>query len=147
MKGGGHEAVCQQECWASKRVDWGVLLGDGNECQRGRWPRKGEGGGWIVRSHIGWGGERNIFIRVWKPLPSRHVLKTLRESSKGENPKKTISASGELRPLHLNRGSASSSLKPSNKVHPLSSNKVHPLFDTLVTFDISLRLATYLFDI
>jgi len=23
---------------------------------------------WIVRSHIGWGGEESFFIRVWKPL-------------------------------------------------------------------------------
>ena len=31
-------------------------------------------------------GEENEtpFIRVWKPLPIRHVLKTLRESSKGK---------------------------------------------------------------
>ena len=34
-----------------------------------------------VRSHNGWGGERNT-IRVWKPLPNRHVLKTLWESPK-----------------------------------------------------------------
>ena len=36
--------------------------------------------GWIVRSQ-----------RMWEPLPSRHILKTLRGS-----PKMTISASGEL---------------------------------------------------
>ena len=41
--------------------------------------------GWIVRSHIGWRGERSIFfIRVWKPILSRHVLKTLRGSSEGK---------------------------------------------------------------
>ena len=49
-----------------------------------------------VRSHIGWGGERNILIRVWKSLPSRRVLKTLRGSSK-----RTISASGELGLLQM----------------------------------------------
>ena len=33
-----------------------------------------------------WLGEENetFFIRGWKPLPSRRVLKTLRESSKGK---------------------------------------------------------------
>ena len=35
-----------------------------------------------VRSHIGWGGERNIPYKVWKPLPSRSILKTLRGSPK-----------------------------------------------------------------
>ena len=36
------------------------------------------------------------FIRAWKPLPSRRVLKTLRGSPKGESPKRTIFASGGL---------------------------------------------------
>ena len=40
--------------------------------------------GWIVRSHICWRGEQSIFIRVWKPLPSRRVLKTLRGSLEGK---------------------------------------------------------------
>ena len=50
----------------------------------------------IVRSHISWGEERlwdpisvaweneTFFVRVWKPLPSKRVLKTLRGSSKGK---------------------------------------------------------------
>ena len=43
------------------------------------------------------GEENEVFIiRVWKPLPSRRVLKTLRES-----PKTTISASGRLEPLQM----------------------------------------------
>ena len=68
-------------------------------------------------------GNKVFFVRVWKPLPSRRVLKTLRGSSKGvqigqfllqwaravtihislsegklekETPKRTISASGGL---------------------------------------------------
>ena len=47
-------------------------------------------GGWTVMSHIGWGGEQTTicfkalrgspkrekpFIMVWKPAPSKHVLK------------------------------------------------------------------------
>ena len=40
--------------------------------------------GWIVRSHIGWGGERSILYKVWKPLPSRCILKTFRENPKGK---------------------------------------------------------------
>ena len=35
-------------------------IGEGNECQRGCWALKG---GWIVRSHVGWGGERNILYK------------------------------------------------------------------------------------
>ena len=43
-------------------------------------------------------GERNeaFFTRVWKPLPNRRVLKTLRE-----NPKRTMSASRGLELLQL----------------------------------------------
>ena len=44
----------------------------------------GPEGGSIVRSHVGWGGERNIQIRVWKPLPSRRVLKTLKGTLRGK---------------------------------------------------------------
>ena len=39
---------------------------------------------WIVRSHIGWRCERNFFIRVWRPLHNRYVLKILKGSSKVE---------------------------------------------------------------
>ena len=35
------------------------LIGEGNECQRGRWPRRG----WIVRPHINWGKERSILYK------------------------------------------------------------------------------------
>ena len=61
----------------------------------------GSEGGWIGGSHVNGGrervsashwvpntsiGEENeaFFIRVWKPLPSRHVLKTLRRNPKGK---------------------------------------------------------------
>ena len=38
-----------------------------------------------ARSHIVWGVERNIaFVRIWKPLPSKRVLKTLREAQAGK---------------------------------------------------------------
>ena len=36
-------------------------IGQRNKCQRGRWSPKG--GGWIVRSHTGWGGERNTLYK------------------------------------------------------------------------------------
>ena len=39
----------------------------------------GPEGGWIMRSHNGWGGERNTFT-----LPNRRVLKTLRGNPKGK---------------------------------------------------------------
>ena len=40
-------------------------------------------GGRIVRSHIGWGGERNILYKGVKTTPSRCVLKTLRGNPRG----------------------------------------------------------------
>ena len=76
----------------------------------------GHEGGWIVRSHIDWREERVLartlsptlvgeeneafLIRVWKSLPSKHVLKTLRGSVKWKSPKRTISVSGGLGRLH-----------------------------------------------
>ena len=46
-------------------------------------------------------GEENetLFIRVWKPLPSRHVLKNVERKLEREIPKIVISASGEFRRL------------------------------------------------
>ena len=41
-------------------------------------------------------GNKTFFIRVWRPLPNKCVLKTLRES-----PKKTIFASGGLGLLQM----------------------------------------------
>ena len=43
-------------------------------------------------------GEENetLFIRVWKPVPRRRILKTLRGNPKGKSSKRTISASGRL---------------------------------------------------
>ena len=54
-------------------------IGEGNECQRGRWAPKG-GGLWDPTS-VEEENETSL-IKVWKPLPSRRVLKTLRESLK-----------------------------------------------------------------
>ena len=42
-----------------------------SESERGRWLEEG----WIARSHIGWGGNETFFTKVWKPLPSKRVLK------------------------------------------------------------------------
>ena len=53
-------------------------------------PTSPKGGGLRESTLIGEGNE-TFLIRVRKPLPNRHVLKTLRGS-----PKKTISASGGL---------------------------------------------------
>ena len=33
-------------------------------------------GGWIVMSHIGWEENKPPFISVWKPSPSRRILKS-----------------------------------------------------------------------
>ena len=37
---------------------------------------------YFVRFYIGWSGERNNFIRVWKPLRDICILKALRERGK-----------------------------------------------------------------
>ena len=52
----------------------------------------------LVRDLISVGEENEAFliIRVWKPLPNRHNLKTLRGS-----PKRTISTRGELGLLQM----------------------------------------------
>ena len=42
----------------------------------------GPEGGWIVRSHISWGGERNVLYKGVEPLSSRQVLKTMRGNPK-----------------------------------------------------------------
>ena len=41
-------------------------IGEMNECQRGRWAPKG---GWIVMSHIGWGGEQKHPLKGCGNLP------------------------------------------------------------------------------
>ena len=63
---------------------------------------------WIVRSHIGWGGVRNILYKGVKTSSSIRILKTLRES-----PKRTISANGVLEPLNHTPTSAQITFKES----------------------------------
>ena len=53
-----------------------------------------------VRSHVGWGGEQNIFfIRAWKPLPNKK--KNLEGKPGSKNTKRTISPSGWLGALQM----------------------------------------------
>ena len=42
-----------------------------------------------------------FFIRVWKPLPSKCILKNLEGKSERESPKRTISTSGGLGLLQM----------------------------------------------
>ena len=63
-------------------------------------------------------GEENeaLFIRVWKPLPSRHIWKPWGKP-KRKSPKRTISASGGFGPLQMvseldNRWCASEEAEP-----------------------------------
>ena len=67
-----------------------TLIGKKNECERGRWPRwDGLWGRWPRWDGL-WDStsdrEENetFFVRVWKPLPSKRILKILRESLKGK---------------------------------------------------------------
>ena len=41
-------------------------------------------GEWIVRSHVGWGGERIIVYKGVETSPNRHVLKTLKGDLRGK---------------------------------------------------------------
>ena len=56
----------------------------------------GPEGGWIVRSHIGWGGERSIFYKDVETSPKQTRFKNLERNFKRKNPKRTISISGGL---------------------------------------------------
>ena len=78
-RGDGHKVVCQQGHWISKGGGLEVphRLKKGTSASEDAGPRRG----WIVRSHIVWRGEQSIFIMVWKPLPSRHVLKNFEGKS------------------------------------------------------------------
>ena len=58
-----------------------------NKCPRERWVLKG--GGLCDLTSVREENETS-FIRVWKPLPNRRVLKTLRESSKEKVQKNNI---------------------------------------------------------
>ena len=59
-----------------------ISIGGRKECQRGRWALKG--GGWIVMSHIGWGGEQNTIYNGVETFPWQTRFKALRGSSKGK---------------------------------------------------------------
>ena len=69
------------------RLGESTSIGEENECQQGRWSPK--------EVSV---GEKNVafFISMWKLLPSKCVLKTLRKS-----PKRIIYASGGLGPLQI----------------------------------------------
>ena len=58
--------------WAPKGGGFGG--GPASNWRKERVPARtlGPEGGWIVMSHIGWGGEQNT---EWKPSPSKRVLK------------------------------------------------------------------------
>ena len=50
---------------------------------------------------MGWGRERNILLRVWKPHFSRRIFKTFKGKPKRESSKKTILASSGLELLQM----------------------------------------------
>ena len=52
-----------------------------------------------MRFHVGWRGNGAFLTRVWKSLPSRRVLKTVRLTTIRNGPKQTISASSEFEML------------------------------------------------
>ena len=54
----------------------------------------------VVRSHIGWRGERNIIYKGVETSPSQTCFKPCGEARK-EKPKKTISSSGGLGLLQM----------------------------------------------
>ena len=63
--------------WIEGHIDWRMEQVPARTLDPEDW--------WIVRSHIDWGGERNIFfIKVWKLYLADNVLKTSGRSSKGK---------------------------------------------------------------
>ena len=52
--------------------------------------------GWIVRSHIGWRGERNVPLKGVETSPKHTCFKTVRLTTIHIKPKRTISTSNEL---------------------------------------------------
>ena len=96
---GGHEVVCQQGRWA--RRGWiGRSHIDGRR-ERVAVRTLGPEGGWIVRSYISWGGERNTLYKGVETSPSQTCFKNLEGNPKRESLKRTIS-SGGLRVLYNN---------------------------------------------
>ena len=59
----------------------------------------GTEGGWIVRSHIGWGREQSIFYKGVETSPYQTHFKNLEGRRGREISKRTISTSGGLGPL------------------------------------------------
>ena len=59
---GGHEAVYHLGCWASK----GGGSKGSTQIQEGNDEDAGPGERWIVRSHLAWGGERDILYKGGK---------------------------------------------------------------------------------
>jgi len=54
-----------------------------------------------MRSHINWGGERNILYKGVETSPQQTCFKNLEGKPERESPKRTISASGGLGLLHI----------------------------------------------
>ena len=54
-------------------------------------------GEWIVRSHIGWRGKRNIPYKSVKTSPREDAFLKTEGKPERESPKRTISTSGGLR--------------------------------------------------
>ena len=75
-------------------MDWGVphRLDKGTSAARTLGPE----GGWIVRSHIDCGGERNILYMGVESSPLQTRFKNLEGKLERESPKRIISASGGL---------------------------------------------------
>ena len=67
-------------------------LDNGTSASENTGPRRG----WIVRFHIGWGGERNILYMSVETSPQQTRFKNLEGKLERKNPKKTISAIGGL---------------------------------------------------
>ena len=115
-KGGRHEAVCQQGRWSRRGVD---LVGIPHQLEKGTSASEdiGPWTGVDCISHIGWGEDKTPSIKVWKPLSSRRVLKTLEGKPERESQKRTISASGGLGPLQWYQSQRSDDV-PARRLFP-----------------------------
>ena len=97
--------MCQRGRWALKGVDTGWCASEDVEPQRGvdcEILHRLETGtsisedaglrrGWIVTSHIGQRGDRNILYKDGETSPKQTCFKNLEGKPERDNPKKTIS--------------------------------------------------------
>ena len=79
----GVDTRCVSKDVGPQRGGFGVVshrLEKGTSASEDAGPQRG----WIVRSHVDWRRDKAFFIRMWKPLSNKRILKILKGSLKGK---------------------------------------------------------------